>query len=83
MKVFLLLLIPISMAKLVLKGSSIYEEQGIPDEMEKIQEMAAVADKKFHEASQRIVKRVEKRRKALGLKSFVNLELNESDEYED
>ena len=46
-------------------GTDMFEGSHLPDEILDVEEMAEKADKKFHEASQRILRNVQKKRVSL------------------
>jgi hypothetical protein len=54
--------------KYVIRGSDIVEERGLPDEVQRIQEIAAEADKNFYDSSQKIIHSMEKRAQKRGRK---------------
>ena len=47
--------------KIVMRGFDLVEEEGLPDEVARIGEIADEADKKFHSASQKILHQMERK----------------------
>ena len=55
--------------KIVLRGTNLLEQRGLPDNIANIQEIADEADKKFHAESQRIIARMKKQANKAGRKT--------------
>ena len=53
--------IGISEGRIVLQGINLVEKPELPDDVQRIQEIADAADKKFYEASDKIIQKLRKR----------------------
>jgi hypothetical protein len=73
-----------SEAKIVLRGMNLSQEPGLPDEVQRIQEIADAADKKFYEESRKIIERMHlKHKKPAPKRLFATIDFSSSNDYDD
>lgn len=71
-------------AKVVLRGMNLSQEPGLPDEVQRIQEIADAADKKFYEESRRIIQRMHRKHNQPAPKRlFAPIDFSTANDYDD